>query len=406
MPRYRYTALAEDGQEVKGEVESISEPAARDTLVRRNLEVRDLAKARKKFSEIEITKQSVKPTEIMHFSRQLGAFVRAGIPLADGLEVIADGTGSKRWREILLTMREEIATGVPFSDALEPHEDVLPPYYLGIIRSAELTGRLDTALEQLSTYMERNLATRNKIKSSLMYPMVVLGLAIVVVTILVTYVLPKFADFFKGFGAKLPLSTRMLVSLAKFSKHYWFSYPLFFLAVGLVGFWLWKDTRGIRVRDKIALKIPLLRDVVRYAVVERLCRVLGAMLTAAVPLPDAMTAAIRGANNTVFEEGLQTAHERMLEGEGLAAPLADTGLLPRAAVQMVRVGEETGTLDSQLENAAEYYGRELDYKLARLTTLFEPLVIVFMGLIVGFVAVALVQAMYGIYNAPALKHIG
>ena len=406
MPRYRYTALAEDGQEVKGEVESISEPSARDVLLHRNLQIREITKARKKLSEIEITKQSVKPTEIMHFSRQLGAFVRAGIPLADGLEVISEGTSSKRWRDILLTMREEIATGIPFSDALAPHESVLPPYYLGIIRSAELTGRLDTALEQLSTYMERNLATKSKIKSALMYPMVVLGLAVVVVTILVTYVLPKFADFFKGFGAQLPLSTRMLVSLANFSKHYWFVYPLFFLVVGLFALFVWKNESGIRFRDKVVLKIPLLRDVVRYAVVERLCRVLGAMLTAAVPVPDAMTAAMRGANNTVFEEGLQSAHERMLEGEGLAAPLADTGLLPRAAVQMVRVGEETGTLDAQLENAAEYYGRELDYKLAKLTTLFEPLVIIFMGLIVGFVAVALVQAMYGIYNSPALKHLG
>lgn len=406
MPRYRYTALAEDGNEVKGEVESISEPAARDVLLHRNLQIREIAKARKKISEIEITQQKVKPQEIMHFSRQLGAFVRAGIPLADGLEVIAEGTGSKRWREILLTMREEIATGVPFSDALEPHESVLPPYYLGIIRSAELTGRLDTALEQLSTYMERNLATRSKIKSSLMYPMVVLGLAILVITILVTYVLPKFADFFKGFGAKLPASTRMLVALASFSKHYFYVYPLFFMMVGLFGLWLWKNERGTRVRDKVVLKIPLLGEVVSYAVVERVCRVLGAMTSAAVPLPDAMTAAIRGANNTVFEKGLETAHERMLEGEGLAAPLADSGLLPRAAVQMVRVGEETGTLDSQLESAAEYYGRELDYKLQKLTTLFEPLVIVFMGLIVGFVAVALVQAMYGIYNSPALKHIG
>jgi type IV pilus assembly protein PilC len=226
------------------------------------------------------------------------------------------------------------------------------------------------------------------------------------VTVLVTYVLPKFADFFKGFGAKLPLSTRLLVSLASFSKNYFWVYPLFFLAVALLGLWLWKSQRGGRVRDRVTLKIPLLGEVVRYAVVERVCRVLGAMTAAAVPLPDAMTAAIRGANNSVFEKGLETAHERMLEGEGLAAPLADTGLLPRAAVQMVRVGEETGTLDSQLENAAEYYGRELDYKLAKLTTLFEPIVIIFMGVIVGFVAVALVQAMYGIYNSPALTHLG
>jgi type IV pilus assembly protein PilC len=405
MPRYRFVALAENGQEVKGEVESISEPAARNVLLLRNLEIRQIAKARKRLSEIEITKQSVKQTEIMHFSRQLGAFVRGGIPLADGLDVIAEGTSSKRWREILLTMREEIATGVPFSDALAQHAAVLPPYYLGIIRSAELTGRLDTALEQLSTYMERNLATRSKVKSALMYPMVVLGLAIVVVTILVTYVLPKFADFFSSFGAKLPLTTRMLVSIAHFSKNFWWVYPLVFLAVILTGLWLWKDTRGMRVRDKLIIKVPLLGEIVQFAAVERVCRILGAMSRAAVPLPEAMTAAIRGANNSVFEGSLQKAHERMLEGEGLATPMTDTGLFPRAAVQMVRVGEQTGTLDDQLDSAAEYYAHELDYKLARLTTLFEPAVIIFMGLIVGFVALALVQAMYGIYNSPALKHI-
>jgi type IV pilus assembly protein PilC len=405
MPRYRYTALSDSGEEIKGEIESISEPAARDMLLHRNLEVRDMRKARRKLSEINVTKQKIKPTEIMHFSRQMGAFVKAGIPIADGLDVIAEGTGNKRWREILLTMREDIATGVQFSDALLPHEDVLPPYYLGIIRSAELTGRLDTALEQLSAYMERDLETRSKIKSALLYPLIVLGLAIAVVLILTTWVLPKFADFFDDLDADLPWSTRALISLADFSKNYFWVYPLVIGIFVLIGLWLWKANAGIRARDRMMLRMPLVADIVRYAVVERVCRILGAMSSAAVPLPDAMDAAIRGANNTVFEDGLGTAHDRMLEGEGLAAPMADTELFPRAAIQMVRVGEDTGTLDQQLENAAQFYSRELDYKLKRLTTIFEPVVIVFMGLIVGFVAIALVQAMYGIYNSPALQNI-
>jgi len=405
MPRFKYTALAEGGEEVKGEVESISEAAARGMLLRRNLEVTDLTQARKKFSELEISSERVPPTEIMHFSRQLGAFVRAGIPIADGLDAIADSTGSKRWREIIQTMREEIASGVPFSDALEPHADVLPPYYLGIVRSAELTGRLDDALEQLSDYMERDFETRSKIKSALTYPMVVLCLAIAVVIILTAYVLPKFADFFDSLDARLPLSTRMLISFADFSKNYWWIYPIVgVVVVGLIA-WLWKGEKGRRVRDRMMLRFPLVRDIVQYAVVERLCRILGAMSEAAVPLPEAMTAAMRGANNTVFEDGLQAAQERMLEGEGLAAPVDDTGLFPQAAVQMIRVGEETGTLENQLENAANFYARELDYRLKRLTTLFEPAVILFMGLMVGFVAVALVQAMYGIYNAPSVQGI-
>jgi type IV pilus assembly protein PilC len=405
MTRYRYVALADNGVELKGEVDSISEVAARDVLLQRNLEVQQMHKARRRLSEIDITKKRVKPTEIMHFSRQLGAFVKAGIPIADGLEVISRGTRSKRWREILLTMREEIATGIQFSDALAPHQDILPPYYLGIIRSAELTGRLDTALEQLSEYMERDFETRSKIKSSLMYPSVVLVMAIVVVMILTIYVLPKFADFFKGLGASLPLSTRMLISLANFMKDYWFVPISGAFAVTLGILWLVKSARGRRLRDRMLLRIPIVQGVVLYSVIERICRILAAMSKAAVPLPDAMAAAIVGANNTVFEASMHSAQERMMEGEGLADPIGDTGLFPDAAVQMMRVGEDTGTLDQQLENAAHYYARELDYKLKRLTTLFEPAIIVFMGLIVGFVAVALVQAMYGIYNSPSLNNL-
>ena len=402
MTRFRYQAVGADGVAVKGEVESISEAAARSFLVHSNLEVQTVTRARKKFAELEISKQRVKPSEIMHFSRQMAAFVRGGIPITDGLEVVAEGTGNKR-REVLLGMREAIAQGVQFSDALEEHGDILPPYYLGIIRSAELTGRLDTALEQLSMYMERELETRNKIKSALTYPLVVLVMAAVTVAILTTWVLPKFATFFNSLKTKLPLSTRMLLSLATFSKYYWWVYVIGVVLFAATVLYLWKASSGRQLRDRMVLKIPILSDVVLYSVIERLCRILSAMSRAAVPLPDAMAAAIQGANNTVFERNLQSAQERMLEGEGLAGPIADTNLFPRAAVQMIRVGENTGTLDQQLDNASNYYSRELDFKLTRLTTLFEPIVIVLMGIIVGFVALALVQAMYGIYGSPAIK---
>src|SRR5262249_41354192 len=161
------------GQQVTGEVEAISDASARDALLQQNLEVREVAKARRKLSEINITPERIRPIEIMHFSRQLGAFVRAGIPITDGLDVIAEGTDNKRWREVLLQMRETIAQGSQFSDAIAENEDVWPPYYLGIVRSAELTGRLDVALDQLSGYMERDLETRSKIKAALLYPSIV-----------------------------------------------------------------------------------------------------------------------------------------------------------------------------------------------------------------------------------------
>jgi type IV pilus assembly protein PilC len=159
-----------------------------------------------------------------------------------------------------------------------------------------------------------------------------------------------------------------------------------------------KTARGGAIRDRIFLRLPLIGTIVQYAVVERFCRILGAMVRAGVSLPEALQAAITGANNRVFEVKLHAAQERMLEGDGLAEPLGAAHVLPRAALQMIRVGESTGTLDLQLENAAAYYSRELEWKLKRLTSLFEPMVILFMGAVVGFVAVALISAMYGVFQ--------
>ena len=404
MPRYQYVAVDAAGAQVKGTFDAQSETALRRDLLRQNLEVQKV-KIKRSLAQIDITPQKVPLSEIMHFSRQMAAFVRSGIPIMDGIDVIAEGTNNKRFRQILQQVNEEIRQGVTFGDALAPHAAILPPYYLGMVRTSELTGRLDVALEQLSGYIERELEAKSKLKSALMYPSVVLLMSIVTITILMVFVLPKFVDFFDNLGAKLPLSTRMLLALGDFSKNFWYVYVLGFVAAGVAGFLAQRTRRGNRVRDKVLLALPIVGDIVRFSVIERICRVLGAMSKAGVPIPEGMRAAVVSAKNTVFEEKLQPAQEHILEGDGLAEPIAATGMFPRAAVQMMRVGESTGTIDQQLENAAEYYARELDYKLKRLTTLFEPAVIVFMGIVVGFVAIALVQAMYGIYNSGSISNL-
>jgi len=319
--------------------------------------------------------------------------------------VIARGSTNRHWQEVLGETSEAITQGAQFSDALARNADLFPPYYLGIIKAAEMTGRLDLALVQVSNYLERDLDTRSRINQALAYPLVVLAMAGVTVSVLSVWVLPKFATFFSGLGAKLPLSTRILIGFANFTQHFWWVYALVFAGLGLLLGWMLKTERGRRIRNRATLHMPLVKVIVLYSVVERVTRILGAMSRAGVPLPDAMAAAIRGANNSVFEEGLQVAQVRMLEGEGLAGPIGDTGLFPEAAIQMMRVGENTGTLDIQLENASDYYAKELEFKLKKLTTLFEPAVIVLMGLVVGFVSVALVQAMYGIYSAPNMSNL-
>ena len=401
MPTYRYVAVGPDGNEIKEKLEAPSEDALRNQLLLRNLEVKQV-KVKKTFNELELSPQRVPRQEIMHFSRQMAAFVRTGIPITEALEVVEDGSGNKRFRQIVATMREQINNGVPFSDAIAEHARVLPPYYLGILRSAELTGRLDTALEQLAGYIERDLEAKSKIKAAMVYPMVIFGTSILTVVILAVWVMPKFVVFFKNLDAKLPLPTRLLIDLSALAQTFWYVWVAALVGFVAVMVWMHKSPKGRLLRDRMFLRVPLVKDVVLFAVTERVCRIIGAMVKAGVPLPDTLNAAIQGANNQVFEKGLTTARERMLEGEGLALPIQDTHLFPRAASQMMRVGEETGTLDIQLENAAEYYGHELEYKLKRLTSLFEPAVIIFMGLIVGFVAVALISAMYGVFNSSKL----
>ena len=403
MPTFKYVAVGPDGRQLKETAEAPSEEVLRNQLLLRNLEVRQL-RQRKSFNELELTPQRVPRSEIMHFSRQMAAFVRTGIPITDALEVIEEGSGNKRFKQMLSEMREQINNGVPFSDAVAEHASVFPPYYVGILRSSELTGHLDTSLEQLSGYIERDVEAKSTIKSALVYPLVVLGMSIVTVAILAVYVLPKFTKFFKGLGAKLPLPTRMLLAFSDILQNFWYVWLTLALGCAVFLTWLHKSERGRLLRDRTFLRLPLVKDIVLYAVTERVCRIVAAMVKAGVPLPDTLAAAIQGTNNKVFEAALQGAQERMLEGEGLAQPVIDTQLFPSAATQMMRVGEDTGTLDTQLENAATYYGRELEYKLKKLTSLFEPAVIIFMGVIVGFVAVALISAMYGIFNQSKTLH--
>jgi type IV pilus assembly protein PilC len=401
MTTYNYVASDADGKKVKGQRDATTPEALRYELLALNLAV-EAIKEKKSFNEIELAPQRVKPQEIMNFSRQVAAFARSGIPITDALLVVEGGTQNKRWNKIVRSMRENIEAGVPFSEAVAEYADLFPPYFLGILRSAELTGQLDVALDQLAEYMDRDLEARQSVKSALTYPAVIAVMSIVTVVILATFVLPKFVKFFKSFHSKLPLPTRMLIFGANFFKSYWFVTPITFAAIGGVLYWLRRTTRGRAVRDRMLLRLPLIGPIVQYAVIERFSRIMGAMVGAGVPLPEAMASSVAAANNRVYADKLQSAQERMLEGEGLADPIADTGLFPEAAIQMMRVGESTGTLEVQLANVSSYYGRELGFKLKRLTSLFEPAIIIFMGIVVGFVAVALISAMYGVLGGQHL----
>ena len=357
---------------------------------------------KKSILQLELTKKKIPRKDLMHFSRQLAVFIKAGIPIIDALAAIQEEMGNKLFREILDDMIEALRSGATFADAAEQHTSAFPAYYLGILRSAELTGRLDTVLVQLSDYIERDLDARRKVTSALTYPGIIALMSVVVVVVLVAFVLPRFRTFFDDLDAELPLPTRILLSVSNFISDNWY-----FIVGGIAAFLLalvlaLRTQKGKHLRDRLILRLPVLGDLMRHVVLERFCRILSSMMSAGVQLPEAMRVTTEATNNHVYKLGLGEARERMMRGEGLARPLAETGLFPPSAKQMFRVGENTGTLDEQLETAAVYFERELDYKIKRFTSLFEPAVLVGMGLVVGFVAIALVSAMYGIFRQVQL----
>lgn len=223
-------------------------------------------------------------------------------------------------------------------------------------------------------------------------------MALFTVAVLAGYVLPQFKPLFEELNAELPLATRMLLFFADLFTVLWYIPASFAAVVAGAVFWLVKSEKGKLVKDKLVLKIPVISGIIDYAILERFCRILGAMIRAGVPLPDGLRTTTEATSNTVYRERLEAAQAVMLEGGGFSRPLADTGLFPGAAKQMFKVGEETGTLDDQLVVAAMYFDRELESRIKKFTTMFEPIMIVFVGVMVGFVAVALVSAMYGVLD--------
>jgi type IV pilus assembly protein PilC len=397
MPKFAYAATTREGTPSTGVEKADSRAAAELALYDR--ELRDIRVTEKKsFLQLEISGPRVKRDDLMHLSRQMAAFIRAGLPILDAVHTIGEESENSSVRRIMADIEDGLRSGERFSDCLDRHAKIFPDFYRGIVRSAELTGELDTVLTRLALYLERDLEARRKIKSATIYPTAVAVMSIVTIVVLAAYVLPKFKVFFKSLHAKLPLPTRMLLAVTDFLSSWWWALLVGFGVVVVAIVAALQTERGRHARDRLFLAIPVLGETIQYALVERFCRVLASMVSAGVALPEALRVATDSLRNRVYIQGLSGVNEAMLEGEGIAGPLAKTGLFPPTAAQMLRVGEETGTLDGQLEVTAQYYETELDYKLKKLTALFEPAIIVVMGLLVGFVAVALVSAMYGIFN--------
>jgi len=397
---FDYVAVQPDGSVVKGIMEAADPEAVWHAISVRGLRPTSVrAKARMPFQGFLEQLTKVRLQEVVVFCRQLATFVRVGIPLTTGLETIAEGTGNRRMRQACASMVADLQRGGLLSAALARHPQVFPTALADLIRASEVTGHIDDVLVRAADHFERDLETKAKIRGALMYPSIVFCIALAVATGLVIFVLPQFRVLFQTYGAKLPPIATALLNLSAFvqANGVWILVGLLVAILG-GGYYLRTEPGRMQV-NRILLRLPAIGEMMRAATIERFCRALSDTLAAGVPVSTSFSVVVESTRNPVYRRALRDVGGQVAVGESFSRSLRQTGLFPPLVVQMIRVGEETGTLDQHLAETAKMYDSELDNRLKRLTSIVEPVLIISVGSIVGLVAVSLIQAIYGFASA-------
>ena len=339
---------------------------------------------------------SVKPQVVILFCRQLASFVRVGVPVTAAIETFAEQAPNRMLRDTYLAIASDIQKGVRLSDAFAAHPKVFPRIVSDMVRSAEATGNLDVVLRQAARHIEREAAARQKIKAAMTYPAIIMSFALVITIGIVVFVLPKFKDLYASLGVKTPGILNALLNFSGFVSDHALAIVIGILVVAiLIGVYV-RTERGRYVVDSVLVRIPVISALLRASMIESFCRTLGDMLGAGVPISQTYGVVIENVRNRVYRKGLERVGPALAAGHGMYRPLQESGVFPPAMIQMFRVGEETGHLDTNLTEAADMYEDELDYRIKRLTAFLEPAMIVFVGLIVGFVAVTLITSIYSL----------
>lgn len=396
MQVYKYKALAGDGSFVEGVMQASHPEDVRAALLARDLRVSTVAASGAKWSDWFKLQQKVKPREIVLFCRQLASFVAVGVPVTTAMRTFAEEAHSRQLREAYIGVVTDLERGTRLSDAFAGYPLVFPAIVIDMVRSAEETGQLDKVLRQAARHLEREASARQRIRAAMTYPAVIASLAVIITIGMVLFVLPKFRDLYASLGVPLPGILRGVLTLSGYIT----DHELVILAVLLIlilGAWLGiRQERGRLWWDGMLLRLPLVSPLVRTATTERFCRTLGNMLEAGVPMSQTFAVVLSNVKNRVLRRRLSATATALAAGEGLSRPLASTAVFSPAVVQLIRVGEETGTLDTNLIEAADMHEEELDYRIKRLTGMLEPMLIIFVGLLVGFVAITMVTSIYSL----------
>lgn len=397
MPQYNYTATDFQLKRKSGQITASSSREARRLLREKGLFVLDIKEYKpieRKNINFSLTKPKINVKEITLFSRQFATLIEAGIPISRSLYILTQNTRNKQFAKILNNIRTQIEQGTSLSVALSKYDKIFPPIYIDMVASGEVSGALHEVLDRLASYMENEKSIKSKVKSAFIYPTVVLIVAIAVVFLMLIYVIPKFIPIFEDMGEQLPLPTRMLLNLSEFMQTSWWMLIVGFLVM-LIAIGIYRQTpMGRKQTDILKLKIPIIGDVISKSAIARFCRTLETLQRSGVPLIQSLGIVGKTSGNYVIQRAVENSITSLENGEGISAPLAESGAFPVLVTQMISIGEETGELEQILTKIADFYEEEVGIAVATMTSLIEPIITVFLGVLIGFIAVAIIMPMY------------
>lgn len=398
MPTFTYSAKIR-GQVRKGEVDAENEKAAIAKLRMQNIRPTTVKKKRPRSEFLGPRKQRITDRDLILFTRQFSTMVDAGLPIVQCLDILGKQMENKTFGEVILEIKSNIEVGGDLSDSLRKHPKVFDALYCNLVEAGETGGILDTILKKLAEYIEKAAALKKKVKSAMVYPGVILSVAIGVVSFLMIFVIPAFATLFSGAGQSLPGPTKIVLAISDFFRTKWY-----FLFGGIAAFILlfkkaYATERGRLEIDRNALKLPVVGILIRKIAVAKFSRTLGTLVSSGVPIIEALEICARTAGNKIIEQAVVVTIEAIKEGESIAVPLAREGVFPPMVIQMIDVGENSGQLEKMLLKIADFYDEEVDTAVANLTALLEPALMVFLGIVVGFIVVAMYLPIFKIGDA-------
>ncbi|MBI2856109.1 MAG: type II secretion system F family protein [Chloroflexi bacterium] len=400
MP-FKYIAYTADNQMVQGVLDAYAEKAAEESLDKAGFRVISLKEVKRPptIEELFPSLFNIKGQDIITFSRQLATLFEAGLAILPALQVLEDQITNKPFKKIITQLIQDLQSGSSFSAAIDKHPSVFPEMFRRMLHIGERTGDSALVLRQVADYLERQSAATKKAAKALMIPVITLFLAFGVVALLITVALPPMIEMFGSLDIDLPLPTRMLMGLVAFTETFRVQILLTLVIGGGVAYFYIKSPQGEKTFQRFLLKTPILGRTIVVGEIARFSRTMSVLLSAQISLPEIIGVAYQSTKNVLMHEGLADVQRGLMQGQGLSVPLSASPIFPKMLVQMIKVGEETGTLDTTLATLAQFYDRELEDRTDSITGMIEPVMTIGIALVVGFIALSVIMPMYSIVGA-------